>query len=60
MTFPRIYFLTVYFIWEFMIDIDTTPAVYLTIILWVVFFLATRDYSNVVRALKSWPESVGK
>ena len=27
-------------------DIDRTPAVYLTVILWLAFFLATRNYRS--------------
>jgi hypothetical protein len=45
MMWPKFYFVTVYFLWEYLMDIDTRPAAYLTVLLWLAFFLATRSYT---------------
>lgn len=41
---PKLYVLSLYILWEYMIFIDTYDCVFISVVLWLLFFIATRDY----------------
>jgi hypothetical protein len=60
MIWSKLYVLCLYFLWEYAMFFDNYDCVFISVVLWLLFFLCTRSYTNVVRALKRWPKSVGE
>ena len=41
---PKLYVLTLYILWEYMLDLNTKSTAFLSVVIFLVFFLATRSY----------------